>query len=637
MEDRTPTDAATEAWAAPEAGGPGAADPQREDARRSLPQRWRDLSLRRKGFVVVGAPLLALVLSAVLWAFLTAERQSVDRELQRAFAARASLQRLALLAQDAEASVSALLLTGQDRFAAALMETEGRVPPLLGELAYTLGDDPAQLERLERVGAQFDQQFAALRTFTGFAEVLRRDAPESFDGLVVTSRVVVTGLQAQIEDLLSVQQRRIDTLQARQTATNRRYGWGLAFSFGIGTVGGVLGALLFGRGVTRRVHALRVDADRLARGLPFAEHDYGADEIGRLGAALGDTSRLLVDREAQLRDQLDDIRRRNRSMNLLNRLGAALQSAPDADAMVRAFGATVTALEPDASGALFLPPGAAVLVNPAGEARGAGEVVGGVADFGGGTGGERRVHVWGNRPPLDPEAATGSAPDDGAGGGHLLRLPLVSGRLVGGAVLIHTPDELPLDLRPTLAAMVDRLASALDNLWLRVDLERQAVRDPLTGLYNRRHFQATLERELADARRRGDPLALIVIDIDHFKVFNDRHGHAFGDHVLQRFATLLRETFRARDVACRFGGEEFVLILPGTTLPHAEARAKRLIDEVRELRIRLPEGGYTGVRVSVGVSIYPDNGRAADSLVQSADAALYRAKAGGRDRVEVAN
>ncbi|MGN2392387.1 diguanylate cyclase [Pelomicrobium sp. G1] len=201
-----------------------------------------------------------------------------------------------------------------------------------------------------------------------------------------------------------------------------------------------------------------------------------------------------------------------------------------------------------------------------------------------------------------------------------------------GAEASATSREYKRDMAKALA---DQIALAISNIRLRETLHRQSIRDPLTGLFNRRYLEESLQREVARAERTGRPLALLMLDVDHFKRFNDSYGHEAGDAVLRALGRLLRQSVREGDIACRFGGEEFVVLLPEATLETAQERAERIRDEARRIRIHR-EGRYLDpVSVSFGVAIYPDHGVSAETLLAAADAALYRAKSSGRDRVMV--
>jgi diguanylate cyclase (GGDEF)-like protein/PAS domain S-box-containing protein len=167
---------------------------------------------------------------------------------------------------------------------------------------------------------------------------------------------------------------------------------------------------------------------------------------------------------------------------------------------------------------------------------------------------------------------------------------------------------------------------------LQIALQELAVRDGLTALYNRRYLDETLEREVSRARREGNPLSLVMLDIDHFKRVNDTYGHQAGDEVLRVLAATLMADIRTEDIACRYGGEEFLILLPGMPLASAMERAERWRKSVEELSIAHGHLAI-GFTISLGVAAYPEHGKTPDDLTRCADQALYRAKHEGRNRV----
>jgi diguanylate cyclase (GGDEF)-like protein/PAS domain S-box-containing protein len=181
--------------------------------------------------------------------------------------------------------------------------------------------------------------------------------------------------------------------------------------------------------------------------------------------------------------------------------------------------------------------------------------------------------------------------------------------------------------------VAERVSLALANLKLRQILRHQSVRDPLTGLFNRRYMEETLDRELARAARRNETVALAMCDLDWFKEFNDTFGHEAGDLVLRQVASLFRQKVRQGDIACRFGGEEFVLILPEATAAMAAERAESIRKEVEGLALTYRGHTLGRITVSTGVAMFPEDGATAEDLLRAADQSLYRAKAQGRDRV----
>lgn len=194
-------------------------------------------------------------------------------------------------------------------------------------------------------------------------------------------------------------------------------------------------------------------------------------------------------------------------------------------------------------------------------------------------------------------------------------------------------DEAKVQIGITVA---EQVTLALANLRLRDTLRDQSIRDPLTDLFNRRHLEVTLAQELSRAVRHARPLGLLMLDLDHFKTVNDRHGHDAGDALLKAIAELIRNSAREEDVPCRYGGEEFVIVLPETDIEGATARAEGVRRAIAALKVHHRGHELPRVTASVGVAAFPAAGACPDELVKAADQALYRAKAAGRDRVVAA-
>ena len=220
-------------------------------------------------------------------------------------------------------------------------------------------------------------------------------------------------------------------------------------------------------------------------------------------------------------------------------------------------------------------------------------------------------------------------------------MPLIAqGETLG--VFHLRPGPPPENQTPALTAVKEQLAVtvaedlalALANLKLRETLRSQAIRDPLTGLFNRRYLEVTMEREINRVKRQDTPLGVIMMDLDHFKDYNDTFGHSAGDELLSALGSLLKSHIREEDIACRYGGEEFLLILPGASMDIALERAEGVRQAVMEMHQHLQ--GLRPATLSLGVAVYPDHGDTGGQLVRSADAALYRAKRTGRNRVMAA-
>ena len=182
-----------------------------------------------------------------------------------------------------------------------------------------------------------------------------------------------------------------------------------------------------------------------------------------------------------------------------------------------------------------------------------------------------------------------------------------------------------------------QIALSLASLQLRETLREQAVRDPLTLLFNRRFLEESLEREIQLAARKKQSIAVLFLDLDHFKRFNDTFGHDAGDMVLQSLADLFRNFFRATDICCRYGGEEFAVILPESSSHNAAIRADALRSEVKRLQLQYRKQTIGQLTLSVGVAAYPEHGSTSVELLKIADQCLYESKSRGRDVVTVAS
>ena len=215
-----------------------------------------------------------------------------------------------------------------------------------------------------------------------------------------------------------------------------------------------------------------------------------------------------------------------------------------------------------------------------------------------------------------------------------------------GVLLLRRPAALPVESgamhvrsaisREQLAVTVaSHIALALANLRLRESLRLQSIRDSLTGLYNRRYLNEVLDREVRRAARGQRHLAVVLLDVDGFKGLNDTYGHEAGDSFLRELGDFLQKRVREEDVACRYGGDEFVIVLTETSLEAAKRRARQLQEGIRALTVPYRGRYLNSCTVSLGAALYPDHGTSADELLRAADDALYKAKARGRDCVVI--
>ncbi len=222
--------------------------------------------------------------------------------------------------------------------------------------------------------------------------------------------------------------------------------------------------------------------------------------------------------------------------------------------------------------------------------------------------------------------------------GSFLCIPMMAhGETLGVLHLLRPGNNELTEAECGLAAMVgEQIGQSIANLRLRDALKAQSIRDPLTSLFNRRYMEESIERELHRANREQVPVGAIMLDLDHFKQFNDSFGHEGGDAVLRAFSELLGSQTRREDIVCRYGGEEFLILVPGASQVDTEALTQHLVESARKLVV-VSRGRELGVvTTSAGIAIYPVHGSSANLLIRAADDALYRAKTAGRDRWMVA-
>ncbi len=201
--------------------------------------------------------------------------------------------------------------------------------------------------------------------------------------------------------------------------------------------------------------------------------------------------------------------------------------------------------------------------------------------------------------------------------------------------LFLDPEENFAAIEPYAVTVAEAIAMALANLKLRETLREQAIRDGLTGLFNRRYLEETLERELSRSQHQGTNMGIIMMDLAHFKEYNETFSHEAGDELLCVLARYIQSQIRQEDIACRYGGEEFLLVMPGATPEAVLERVANLVEGVRHLHLQTPS--LRSITISAGVAFYPKHGSTKKDLIRIADAALYRAKAEGRDRIVVAD
>lgn len=333
------------------------------------------------------------------------------------------------------------------------------------------------------------------------------------------------------------------------------------------------------------------------------------------------------------RDLMDEQLRLAREVRLLGELNEWLQSSRSLDELFDMVAKFMTHILPDAEGSVY------VYSNSR-------DVLDGSASWNGGT---HKDHIhpdgcWGLRRGRTYEygatevdfVCEHAEPHDGR---PYFCFPILAhGETVG---LMHLraqhESEGILAQNKKLAQMcAEQISMAIANVRMRDQLHDQSVRDPLTGLYNRRHMTDQLRKLISRGQASGASVSLVAVDVDHFKKFNDNHGHDAGDMVLRAVGSVLQQSCDGDEIACRMGGEEFTLILPDNSPSEVQGRAEKLRKAVEDIAVRYGDKTLPRITISLGISHYPTHGTMPQDLMRSADDALYDAKAKGRNQVRIA-
>ncbi|MDX6535483.1 MAG: hypothetical protein QOF68_3227 [Gaiellales bacterium] len=371
-----------------------------------------------------------------------------------------------------------------------------------------------------------------------------------------------------------------------------------------------------------RISRALTDLSQRALGLVRSDHTpppSGGDELQELGAALDTMSSELTERMSELENE------RARLKSTLTRYGETLAATHDMRALLSAVLETAMQATNARGGRLLLyapDRGDATEQVRMGTARGSRADLPMVVSAGSGMEGMVLTTT-------EPQVSSSPRP--------MVAVPIEREHKLLGVLTVvdHEEGEFLRDDVETLAGLANQAGVAIENARLHLQVEQQAITDPLTGLANRRQFFDTLEREFERAQRFGTPLSLIMLDIDNFKQMNDVRGHLAGDAVLHGTAGTIEGLIREIDLAARYGGEEFGVLLPQTNLEGAKNLAERLREAVSLRVVMFGEDQINGVTASFGVASGPRTNADHLDLVARADAALYRAKRAGKNRVEV--
>ncbi|MCD0280660.1 GGDEF domain-containing protein [Xanthomonas melonis] len=498
---------------------------------------------------------------------------------------------------DAESAQRGFLLTGNEAYLLDYQTSVERLPILLDNLRRLIVDNPAQEQHLDRLQTLVQARLQQIQ------QVLDVYAQSGLEPARANIRQTAFRTTSAIrEQALTMVQREQELLAQRAESSRQSATLLLVLA---------LAGIPFGLLVVGAVNAL------LMREL---RHRAQAE-------------RLAAQANRELGDSVAALQRSTADLNLLSRYTGLLQSCVSAEEALDVTSRTLASLLPGIAGSVYL-------------LRASQDRAEAISHWG-----EPLVQ---SAPHLLPEqcwalrrgqphtvddlrrdapCAHIEAPDTAMPVATAC-LPMSAQGTQLGFLFLSTPGPGPMPRLEIAEAAAEQLSLALSNLRLRESLRRQSIRDALTGLYNRRYLEESLSHELARCARRGLPLSVLMLDVDHFKQFNDSQGHAGGDLLLAAVGELLLTRLRAEDVACRYGGEEFTVILPETDGEEAMRVAEQIRAHVAALAVSDGQRALPRVTASIGVASFPVDGELGSSLIQKADAALYAAKRGGRNRVE---
>ncbi|MCC5083841.1 diguanylate cyclase [Xanthomonas campestris] len=498
---------------------------------------------------------------------------------------------------DAESAERGYLLTGNDAYLLDYQTSVERLPILIGNLRRKIADNPSQVAHLDQLHHLVDTRLKQIQ------HVLDVYADSGLEAARTSIRQTAFRTTSAIREQALTMVHREQELLALRAESSRQSALLLlilalaGIPFGLAVVGTVYGLLM--RELRHRAQAER----------------HAARANQELGESIGALQRSAAD------------------LNLLSRYTGLLQSCVSAEEALDVTSRTLAHLLPGIAGSVYL-------------LRASQDRAEVISHWG-----TPLVHSASHLLPEECWALRRGQP-------HLIEdlardapcahidlpdasvaittacLPMSAQGTQLGFLFLSAPGPAPMPRLEIAEAAAEQLSLALSNLRLRESLRRQSIRDALTGLYNRRYLEEALSHELARCARRDLPLSVLMLDVDHFKQFNDGQGHAGGDLLLAAVGELLLTRLRAEDVACRYGGEEFTVILPETDGEEAMRVAEQIRGHIAALAVSDGQRALPRVTASIGVASFPADGELGSALIQKADTALYVAKRQGRNRVE---
>jgi diguanylate cyclase (GGDEF)-like protein len=502
--------------------------------------------------------------------------------------------------KDAEASQRGYVLTGRREFLKTYETALGEVRPQMARLHAMAGSRPELGTRLEALDRQVEDRIREMERLID----LRRDQGLEPGARAVSEgkgRQIMDGLRATAREMTSFEQARLTELKRERARLSAITAYALALvSFLDLVVLGIVYYLVF-RTIAERT---RVETELRVMG-------------------------------EQLKAGVESLAARNREMEIFHHMSDALQSSATTSEMHELIAKYGGQLFPASAGTLYL-------------RHAPREGLEAASDWGPPRDRPRafeRDQCWALRRGQahvmnDPAADLVCGHHDARGAPPCICVPLVAQGETLGLISMESrrgaggaPERVGDAMRVIALTFAEQASLSLSNMRLRETMRQQSITDALTGLYNRRYLDETLPRELTRAARKDLPVAVIMLDVDHFKPFNDNYGHEAGDAVLRSLAGLMQKHARGGDILCRYGGEEFAMIMPEMTAAIAAGRAARLCEAARLLNVQYGGHALGRITISAGVAVFPEHAADAAELLRAADAALYAAKEGGRDRV----
>lgn len=601
--------------------------------------QWFKSRLIFRVFFTTFFPTLLLVL-AFFPVYQSSQLASVaNQQVAESYAIIADSNQLVQLIVDAQTGVRGYLLTGDEDF----LDPYYQSMPALRALLQQMPAERRLTEQQKELLQQIDSGFADWKSSVGQGQIeLRRvGKPETGDTSIAQGKKRVDALKGLASQLVALEYERLKLRENQsEAATEKTRSFLLISACFCLALAFVLASFTAFYTSSSLTQITRVARSFAAGDLKQRAGTDGKDEFNILGAVfnqLAEQLQQMVQLEQQQTQQLhlrveQLVKARIEDARQLKQVGELLQSCQNQSEAADVVRISCQKIFDGSSGALFLS----------------------------GPNGFELASSWGGRafqPHFEQDECWAvrrgklhffDSNDTALKCSHLTEHPepalciplLARGDLVGLLTIEPAADFQDAgrwleENQEAAASLAEQLALALMNIKLRDSLQEQSLRDALTGLYNRRQMDSSFADLFTKARRQDLPLSVLLIDIDHFKKLNDIHGHAVGDEALKLLAGLLQDMFRGSDLACRYGGEEFVVLLPGADLQVAASRAEELRNRCEEMKL-IAQGQPISFTLSIGVAALNSGVSQPDELLKRADDALYTAKHQGRNRVEIA-